>query len=96
MIFVDNNKFRYLFLCIFVQDIANNFLDKSMDLWYDIKVAPFDPLAQTVEHLTFNQGVRSSSLRRVTTKRARIFQKFLLFFFFCDILNSEIYKEVTQ
>ena len=25
-----------------------------------------DPLAQTVEHLTFNQGVRSSSLRWVT------------------------------
>ena len=28
--------------------------------------ARFDPLAQSVEHLTFNQGVRSSSLRRVT------------------------------
>ena len=27
-----------------------------------------DPLAQTVEHLTFNQGVRSSSLRWVTKK----------------------------
>ena len=27
----------------------------------------FDPLAQSVEHLTFNQGVRSSNLRRVTT-----------------------------
>ena len=25
-----------------------------------------DPLAQSVEHLTFNQGVRSSSLRWVT------------------------------
>ena len=25
-----------------------------------------DPLAQLVEHLTFNQGVRSSNLRRVT------------------------------
>ena len=25
-----------------------------------------DPLAQAVEHLTFNQGVRSSNLRRVT------------------------------
>ncbi len=25
-----------------------------------------DPLAQSVEHLTFNQGVRSSNLRRVT------------------------------
>ena len=28
--------------------------------------ARFDPLAQPVEHLTFNQGVRSSNLRRVT------------------------------
>ena len=28
----------------------------------------YDPLAQTVEHLTFNQGVRSSSLRWVTKK----------------------------
>ena len=27
-----------------------------------------DPLAQSVEHLTFNQGVRSSSLRWVTKK----------------------------
>ena len=26
----------------------------------------FDPLAQSVEHLTFKQGVRSSKLRRVT------------------------------
>ena len=29
----------------------------------------YDPLAQSVEHLTFNQGVRSSSLRRVTRNR---------------------------
>ena len=28
--------------------------------------ARYDPLAQVVEHLTFNQGVRSSSLRWVT------------------------------
>ena len=27
----------------------------------------YDPLAQPVEHLTFNQGVRSSNLRRVTS-----------------------------
>ena len=27
-----------------------------------------DPLAQPVEHLTFNQGVRSSNLRWVTKK----------------------------
>ena len=29
----------------------------------------FAPVAQTVEHLTFNQGVRSSSLRRSTNKK---------------------------
>ena len=28
--------------------------------------ARFDPLAQSVEHLTFNQGVRSSNLRWIT------------------------------
>ena len=28
----------------------------------------YDPLAQSVEHLTFNQGVRSSNLRWVTRK----------------------------
>ena len=32
----------------------------------DISSIFFDPLAQAVEHLTFNQGVRSSSLRWVT------------------------------
>ena len=31
-----------------------------------------DPLAQTVEHLTFNQGVRSSSLRWVTKTKKNI------------------------
>ena len=28
--------------------------------------AKYDPLAQSVEHLTFNQGVRSSNLRWIT------------------------------
>ena len=49
---------------------ANDFfiLDKKRFVWYHIKVGfeEYDPLAQTVEHLTFNQGVRSSSLRWVT------------------------------
>ena len=30
--------------------------------------AKYDPLAQAVEHLTFNQGVRSSSLRWITSE----------------------------
>ena len=34
-----------------------------------------DPLAQTVEHLTFNQGVRSSNLRWVTKKTKIIVDK---------------------
>ena len=32
--------------------------------------AMFDPLAQLAEHLTFNQGVRSSNLRWVTNEQA--------------------------
>ena len=31
-----------------------------------------DPLAQPVEHLTFNQGVRSSNLRWITNKNATV------------------------
>ena len=31
-------------------------------------LAPHDPLAQLAEHLTFNQGVRSSNLRWVTIR----------------------------
>ncbi len=31
-------------------------------------VAAFDPLAQSVEHLTFNQGVRGSNPRWITKK----------------------------
>ena len=32
------------------------------------KQTQYDPLAQLVEHLIFNQGVRSSNLRWVTTE----------------------------
>ncbi len=32
-----------------------------------------DPLAQSVEHLTFNQGVRSSSLRWITKQNPELF-----------------------
>ena len=38
-----------------------------------------DPLAQTVEHLTFNQGVRSSSLRWITKKELNRFFRFSSF-----------------
>ncbi len=42
-------------------------LDKHRELWYNVRVAKIDdPLAQKVEHMTFNHGVRSSTLRWVT------------------------------
>ena len=49
-----------------------------------------DPLAQSVEHLTFNQGVRSSSLRWVTkAKNTRTkFGCFLLSWIFPDSSSS--------
>ena len=39
-----------------------------MCYYIGVGLMTYDPLAQTVEHLTFNQGVRSSSLRWVTKK----------------------------
>ena len=39
--------------------------------------ARFDPLAQSVEHLTFNQGVRSSNLRWITRKDTAYCRVFL-------------------
>ena len=35
----------------------------------------YDPLAQLAEHLTFNQGVRSSNLRWVTKTKSVYFNK---------------------
>ena len=40
--------------------------DNQADLQIQPAQSKYDPLAQSVEHLTFNQGVRSSNLRRVT------------------------------
>ena len=48
-----------------------------------------DPLAQTVEHLTFNQGVRSSSLRWVTKKRQ--VPKELVFFCYIYSLSAFVF-----
>ena len=49
------------------------FFDFSLDnagiLWYNIIRAENAPVAQLVEHLTFNQVVRSSTLRRSTRKK---------------------------
>ena len=41
--------------------------DSGMRRFESCYPSQFDPLAQSVEHLTFNQGVRSSNLRWVTT-----------------------------
>lgn len=35
-------------------------------MWYSIQAVADDPLAQPVEHMTFNHGAMSSNLIRVT------------------------------
>ena len=40
--------------------------DSGMRRFESCYPSHYDPLAQPVEHLTFNQGVRSSNLRWVT------------------------------
>ena len=40
--------------------------DSGMRRFESCYPSQYDPLAQPVEHLTFNQGVRSSNLRWVT------------------------------
>ena len=40
--------------------------DNQADLQIQPAQSKYDPLAQSVEHLTFNQGVRSSNLRWLT------------------------------
>ena len=44
----------------------------------------YAPVAQLVEHLTFNQGVRSSILRRSTKKERKPLAVFLSFFRSCQ------------
>ncbi len=61
------------------------FFDFSLDiggiLWYNISRAENAPVAQLVEHLTFNQVVRSSTLRRSTRKKPFV----LRMAFFIDV-----------
>ena len=45
--------------------------DNQADLQIQPAQSKYDPLAQSVEHLTFNQGVRSSNLRWITTEKSR-------------------------
>ena len=40
---------------------------------FDPLYPPHDSLAQSVEHLTFNQGVRSSNLRWITIKKSAVY-----------------------
>ena len=42
--------------------------DNQADLQIQPAQSKYDPLAQSVEHLTFNQGVRSSNLRWITKR----------------------------
>ena len=55
--FYEKDKFKAFF---YLTRKRNN------DIIFSV-TANYDPLAQPVEHLTFNQGVRSSNLRWVTT-----------------------------
>ena len=55
-------------------------------------VSPYAPVAQPVEHLTFNQGVRSSILRR-STKTAGIVPAVFLFVFICTCTRSRFSLE---
>ena len=62
--------------------------------WQQILVGP---LAQSVEHLIFNQGVRSSSLRWTTTKKTISFE--MVFFVYVVIgadKNPAYYPEFVQ
>ncbi len=60
-------------------------LKKSVDntglgCYNNMAVKNYDPLAQLAEHLTFNQGVRSSNLRWVTIKKALHTKCFFILF----------------
>ena len=58
------------------------FLTLSLNIGIILKLSIFyDPLAQTVEHLTFNQGVRGSNPRWVTKRKVTHRVAFL----FCSI-----------
>ena len=53
----------------------------------------YAPVAQTVEHLTFNQGVRSSNLRRSTNKKATHTGGFFVGAPFAEGENSWVAKQ---
>ncbi len=65
-------------------------VDKRPPSCYNIravKLQPYDPLAQLAEHLTFNQGVWSSNLQWVTTKRSANAGRF----FICRVLTEFVF-----
>ena len=53
----------------------------------------YDPLAQSVEHLTFNQGVRDSSSRWVTKKKRASYDAlfFLIIHYGIESFNPQVY-----
>ena len=58
------SSFFHVFLLKCVDKIV--FIKYYLYLWSEKNIIANDPLAQLAEHLTFNQGVRSSNLRWVT------------------------------
>ena len=74
--------------------------DDQADLQIQPAQSKYDPLAQSVEHLTFNQGVRSSNLRWITKEevlKSLCINGFKAFFISISMLpiHSRIYCKPT-
>ena len=68
MLGLNNDLFRVQsFIFKKIKFFSNKSLTKRLFISI-IYTCGYDPLAQLAEHLTFNQGVRSSNLRWVTIK----------------------------
>ena len=62
-----------------VQKTSAKTIDNPSKIRYNTEALRVDPLAQSVEHLTFNQGVRSSNLRWITKRKLLIYNGFRFF-----------------
>ena len=63
--------------------------DNQADLQIQPAQNKYDPLAQSVEHLTFNQGVRSSNLRWITKREPNSYNR-------CNCWVFSFFKGVIQ
>ena len=61
---------------------AGKRVDRENECCYNNK-AIYEPLAQSVEHLTFNQGVRGSNPRWLTKKHRVTFAYTVLLLYIC-------------